>query len=526
PTRVSAYNAPPDVPPMPPRPPQPALSRRAVLIGAGAGALGLGAVGAGVGYMLTRRASVPNVFASDAEQINHLLRRAGFGPAPSDIGVYLDAGVQGAIDRLVNYASVTDDLDSRLSAIALDFNKPQDLIRWFLLRMIYSKRPLEEKMTLFWSGVLTSSFRKVGKRVNYLKQQNDLLRANAMGRFDDLIRAISTDPAMLWWLDGRVNTGEKPNENYSRELMELFTLGIVDAKGTPNYTQNDVHAGALALAGWTIVNGKGVLVPRRQYTGTVTYLGHSGKLGLDDVVKIVCAHPATARHIAWRMWNFFAYPTTLSDSVLQPMVDAYNSNDHSIRAMVRAMLTSSAFLGDKTYRARIKSPTEFIVGAVRGLGLELTADGIPQVMGPMGQIPFDPPDVAGWPGDQDSAGWLSTQAWMSRVNFTNLLVAAATGTPLSGTRRQGTPTVSGGNAVQQTIDARQIASVSDLLNYFVAALVDNQLADDRRAILRDTLTQAPTGGASLTLSGGAKISAAGVRQALYLLMSMPEYQMN
>jgi uncharacterized protein (DUF1800 family) len=508
------------------------ITRRKALVAAGAGVIGLGALGVGLGHVLTQRDSIPNVFASDAGQINHLLRRAGFGPAPGDVGDYLDAGVQGAMDRLVNYDGISDDLDSRLSQTSFDFTKPQDLMRWFLLRMIYSKRPLEEKMTLFWSGVLTSGLEKVGQPQYRptLIQQNKLLRANAMGKLDDLIRAVTIDPAMLIWLDGRRNTGNNPNENYSRELMELFTLGIDDAQGNPNYTQNDVHQGALALTGWhpEPSNGgyQGVLSPGRQYHGTVTYLGHTGQLGLDDVVRIVCAHPATPRHLAWRMWNFFVYATELSDPALQPIVDAYNQQDHSIRAMVQAMLTSPEFFGAKAYRGKVKSPVEFLVGAIRGLGVEVTGTGLPQVMLPMGQVLFDPPNVAGWPGDQDSSNWMSTQAWMARVNFNNLLAAAATGTAVVGKQYTTNSNATVTCPVQQVINSRGISRAPDLQDYLVAILLDNTLSDDRRAALSDTLAQASKAGPTLALSGGGSVSAANVRQMLYLLLSMPEYQLN
>ena len=474
----------------------PRLSRRKALIAAGAGVVGLGAVGAGLGIIFSHRDSAPNVFASDAEQINHLLRRAGFGPAAADVGAYLDAGVPGAIDRLINYNSISDDLDARLAQLTFDFTQPQEMIRWFLLRMAYSQRPLEEKMTLFWSGVLTSGLEKIPKPQfrPMLITQNNLLRANAMGKFDDLLRAVSTDPAMLHWLDGDLNTGNKPNENYSRELMELFTLGIVDAQGNPNYTQSDVHQGALALTGWRIeqtANGdyQGVLAPRRQYQGTVTYLGHTGQLGVDDVVSIVCAHPATPRHLAWRMWNFFAYATTLDDPTLQPMVDAYNNNNHSISAMVGAMLTSSAFMGAKAYRGKVKSPVEFVVGAIRGLGLDLSGQGLAQILVPMGQVPFDPPNVAGWPGDQDSSNWMSTQAWMQRVNYINLLAAAATGTSVVGKQYAASATSTAGSVVQQVITSRGISSAQDLAAYYSAILLDNNLTSDRRAVVNQALAQ-------------------------------------
>ncbi|MGZ3639046.1 MAG: DUF1800 domain-containing protein [Ktedonobacterales bacterium] len=508
--------------------PERGLSRRVLLIGAGA--VGVGAIGAGAGFFLTRgnqRAGIPNVFAQDAGKIGHLLRRAGFGLSPSDIGTYLDAGVQGSIDLLLNPASVPDNLDAQLKDMKFDFSAPQDLIRWYLLHMIYSKRPLQEKMTLFWHGVLTSSFRDVGGKKNYalLVQQNQTLREMGLARFDDLIRAISVDPAMLWYLDGRLSTGANANENYSRELMELFTLGITDANGNPNYTQDDVHQGALALSGWTIAGGKGVFVKKRAYHGSVTYLGHTGNLGLDDVVKIICAHPATGRHIAWRMWSFFVYENPRAGD-LQPLVDAYYKHDHSISAMVRAMLTSPAFFGEKAYRARIKSPVELVVGAVRGLGLETDGMGLPALLQTMGQTPLDPPNVSGWDGDKVSAAWLSTQTWMARVNFINLLLAAASGGAVRIGKSSGNATPDK-SVIQQLITSRSIGSANALADYAIAVLLDNTLADDRRTVLRETLAQtAPDNGSAFTLAGGAKVPTAHVRDMLYLLMSMPEYQMN
>jgi hypothetical protein len=504
------------------------LSRRAVLIGAGAGAVGLGAVGAGVGFWLSRRGgagAIPDI--TGAGQIFHLLRRAGFGARPGEVGDYIALGVSGSVDQLLDPGVVHDDLDATLGAIKFDFSKAIDLQRWLLLRMIYSRRPLEEKMTLFWHGLLTSSFRKVGSKKNYplLVQQSTLLRTHALGRFDDLIRAISIDPAMMWWLDLRVSTARAPNENYARELMELFTLGI------GNYTQQDVVEGARALTGWTLRGGKAVLVPAHHDANTKTFLGQTGNLGLDEVVKLVCAHPATGRHLAWRLWTFFVHehPT---DADLQPLVDAYHQHDHSIGEVMRALLNAPAFFSSAAYRARVKSPVEFVVGAIRALELPVTGQGLPQLMATMGQDLFDPPNVSGWDGDKVSANWVSTQAWMSRVNFVNALLAAASGgsahggsAPPGGDAAVHTKTSD--SALQQLIDLRQIASTRALVDYFVAALLDNQLGADRRAVVDGYLAQATAGGGpALTLHGGTKVPAAAVRGVVYLLMSLPEYHLN
>jgi uncharacterized protein (DUF1800 family) len=525
--------------PPPPTEKRRGVSRRAVLLGAGAGVLGLGALGAGLGYWFSRTSSagtLPNI--TGAEQTFHLLRRAGFGARPGEIGTYLQLGINGSIDRLLNPSSVSDDLDSRLSALKLDFTKTLDLQRWFLLRMIYSARPLEEKMTLFWHGYLTSSWRKVGKSPNYplMIQQNQLLRAHALGKFDDLIHAVTIDPAMMAWLDLRTSTAKSPNENYARELMELFTLGIADSQGNPNYTQDDVVAGAHALTGWALRGGgangqslptQGTFVPSRHDNGSKTLLGHTGNLGLDDVVSIVCAHPATGYHLAWRMWSFFVYENP-STSDLQPLVNAYYQQDHNIGAMVRAMLTSPAFSGAKAYRARVKSPAEFVVGAVRALELTTDARALPPVLDAMGQSIFDPPNVSGWDGDKVSANWMSTQAWMTRVNFIDALLAAASGSLVAKGKHaaSGSQSTTSASALQQLITTWKLDTPTALVDYFAASLLDNQITSDRRAAVNAYLAAAPTTGDTLALSGGAKLPAVAARGALYLLMTMPEYHLN
>jgi uncharacterized protein (DUF1800 family) len=505
----------------PPQQKKGGISRRTVLIGAGVGAVGLGAAGAGLGAFLLQRKEAPvNVLTTDTARMNHLLRRAGFGPTPTDLGEYLALGVSGAVDRLLHFSSIQDNLDARLAAQTFDQTNPTELMRLWLLRMIYSKRPLEEKMTLFWHGVLTSSFRDVGGKNHYyyMKQQNDLLRKMGMGRFDDLMVAITVDSAMLWYLNGRQSTGVSPNENYARELMELFTMGILDAKGSDNYTQNDVHQGALALAGWTEKDGKSQFVPNRAYKGQVTYLGHTGVLEMKDVIQLVCAHPSTGRHLAYRLWSFFVFENP-SESDLQPLTDAYYKSNHNIGAMVKAMFTSPAFFSDKAYKARIKSPVEFVVGAMRGLGLETDGKKLPQALANMGQTIYDPPNVSGWDGDKLSASWLSTQTWMTRVNFINTLIAASGGATTKGGDTSGT-------ALQKLITDHQLKTPDEVLDFHIATLADSHLADDRRALLSTTLTQGATTGPSLTLAGGGKLSALLLRETLYMMMSLPEYQMN
>jgi hypothetical protein len=197
-------------------------------------------------------------------------------------------------------------------------------------------------------------------------------------------------------------------------------------------------------------------------------------------------------------------------------VDAYNKNDHSIAAMVRAMLTSPAFFGDKAYRARVKSPVELVAGTLRGLGVVSDGKNVSATMQALGQVPFAPPDVSGWDGDKISGAWVSTETWMARCNFVNTLLASVAGAKANLAQ----------SPLQGPITSRGLAAPKDVVNYLVAALLDDHLDDDRRAILLDAASDTTASGPAFTLKGGARLPAAALRNTLYLLMTMPEYQMN
>src|SRR5579859_4240642 len=248
----------------------PLVSRRTLLVGAGIAGLGVAAAATGVGLHSIFSSQNKNAVApAGNQQIAHLLRRAGFGAAPGELETYSALGINGAVDRLLNYQNIPNtDMDQRIAAANFNFGKIQDTLNWWLARMTYSTHPLEEKMTLFWHGLLTSSFRKVGgqRGFPFIKQNNDFLRQNAFGRFDDILAGITIDPAMLIWLDGNGSRTGAPNENFAREEMELFSLGI------GNYTQTDIEQSARALTGWRIspLTGKAVLIPRLHDTGQKT----------------------------------------------------------------------------------------------------------------------------------------------------------------------------------------------------------------------------------------------------------------
>src|SRR5690242_13297000 len=234
-------------------------------------------------------------------QIGHLLRRAGFGATADDLALYRTLGYTGAVDRLLNYQQVPDDaMENRLKELNLNLNSPTDQQRWWLLRMAWTQRPLLEKMTLFWHGVLTSSFRKVGGKQNIMRMmiQNQFLRTHAFDTFDNILLGITTDPAMLFYLDLTKSRKNAPNENYARELMELFTLGL------GHYTQQDVYEGASALTGWHVTGGSTTAVYRPADHNTLTkrYLGQSGNFDYRDVIRILANHPATPWFICRKLF--------------------------------------------------------------------------------------------------------------------------------------------------------------------------------------------------------------------------------
>jgi uncharacterized protein (DUF1800 family) len=501
--------------PPPPAAPRRGFSRRALLAsGAALGVAGLG-TGLGIGadqlVHALRHTGSAGPLPSSA-QLGHLLRRAGFGVAPADIAMYTPLGSEGAIDRLLNYQQVPENVDQRLAALNLDLRRIPDLQQWWLLRMAWTQRPLLEKMVLFWHSLLTSSYTKVGgpKHFSFLYDQNQFFRAHALDRFDTILMGITIDPAMMIWLDLARSRKQAPNENYARELMELFTMGV------GHYTQEDVHNSARSLTGWTIdaATGQAVFRPRLHDDGVKTFLGQTGNFNAHDIITIIARQPATGQYICRRLFTFFVYEQP-DDRTLQPFVDVYVQSGHSIGAVVRAILTSPAFFSAQAYRARIKSPVEYMAGILRALGGQPSKQLTHQALVTSGQELFNPPNVAGWPGTTVSANWINSGAWMVRLNFADLLL---TGLP----RFVGAPV-----DIQAMVAQNQLRTPTALVNFFLGLLVDGNVSAERRTALIDYLAAPyPSSAATVTLSGGQQVAAERVQGLLYLIMAMPEYQLN
>ncbi len=396
------------------------------------------------------------------QDMAHLLRRAGFGASADEITLASRRGTAAVTDDLLHPERTPDpindaDMVQRLASLVPEdrrTNKRGDIYlplqtvkMWWVQRMIASPRPLVEKMTLFWHGHFTS--KDGGMQGDVMMRQNQMFRANALGNFRTLTLAVSRDPEMLRYLNGNQNYKAHPNENYGRELMELYTCGI------GNYTEDDVKAAARAFSGWNLRGGEFVFNANNHDNDPRTFLGKTGNWNGDDIVDILVAHPATANRLCRQLFAFFAYPSP-EPHVLSALVQTYYSSGYDMRAVVGTILRSQAFYSDKARYAIIKSPAQYVIGTVKMMGLgptftlqpgditlanDMAANpgaspagategqrqsgrrlgvlaSLPVAMRSMGQDLLEPPSVKGWDGNE---AWINTSTLLARINFANLM---------------------------------------------------------------------------------------------------------
>ena len=288
----------------------------------------------------------------------------------------------------------------------------RELGHWLLKQMITAQNPLHERMVNFWRDRFVVSLRKTGKPQLLLDYERRL-RNYALGDFQELLWQITTSPAMLCYLDNDQNRAGKINENYSREVMELFTIG----RG--QYTEKDIQEGAKALTGWQVkmIPEEGIadviFVPRRHDASVKTYLGHRGQLNTNDVVEILANHPSTARKLAFDLWSTFAYPKP-EPAIVERLAKVYQQNKRSIKAVVAAMFRSPEFYSAKAYRSHLKTPLYFVLSSLRQLNIEADMDRVIGGLRAMGQVPYNAPSVKGWQGD---SGWLTAPSLLTRCNI-------------------------------------------------------------------------------------------------------------
>jgi uncharacterized protein (DUF1800 family) len=369
------------------------------------------------------------------ENAAHLLRRAAFGGTPEQIDAIHLLGQDAAVEYLISGklpAGAEPVFEPvQLEEFKLDPPDPkadkkeeikdsrQDLQAYrayWVDRMLRTDRPLEEKMTLFWHGLLTSGIKEV-KYGDFLIQQNQLFHRQALGNYKKLVDEIVHDAAMLRYLDADKNVVGKPNENLARELMELFTMG--EGQG---YTEKDIAQVARALTGMAVNQDKGVIFRRNKHDdGVKTIFGHSGKYGPDDVVELIFERPEPAKYLAKRLWQFFGQPSPTEEEIA-PVAAALRQNNYEIKPALRVLFTSPAFYGERSKFALIKSPVELTVGTMRLLEQAPVAQPIALGVRQMGQELFQPPNVRGWPGGEQ---WITAATLYTRYNACAAMVEGA-----------------------------------------------------------------------------------------------------
>jgi uncharacterized protein (DUF1800 family) len=352
----------------------------------------------------------------------HLYRRAGFGASREDLLEAERLGPDGTLDLLLRGRPHAADLMTTLADVgritAARDDTGQLTADWWLYCMLQGGHPLREKMTLFWHNHFATSIAKVLEPV-LMFDQNCLLRKHALGKFGPILQEMSRDGAMLVWLDSNSNVKGRPNENYARELMELFSLGV------GHYTEKDVKEAARAFTGWH-TDGRDFRFDVRDHDdGTKTVLGRTGAWDGGDVVRIVLDQPAAARFLVGKLYQFLISENgTLSDALLEPLCESFRKSDYDIAHLVRTMLASRHFYSEHAFRQRIKGPVEYALGAVQAVYRRYGEDEPeyrPLVQHPlviclteMGQRLFAPPNVKGWPG---ARSWLNTSTMLERDNF-------------------------------------------------------------------------------------------------------------
>src|SRR5437588_3530275 len=403
----------------------------------------------------------PGALRDERVRVSHLLRRAGFGATPGELDRYATMGTTAATTALLDYQKVSNAaLDTKLPIIDFSGARPAAsagaIQGWWLQRMTETARPLEEKMTLFWHGLLTSGLDKAGPAQVFT--QNALFRSMALGNFDDLLKAVSQEPAMMVYLDTETNRKGKPNENYARELMELFTTGI------GHYTETDVRESARASTGWTLTGGKqlrfttdSAFNPRFFDNGQKTFMGKTGNFTGDDIVEMLVPLRATAERLSTRLFSFFAYANP-EPEIVRHLADTFQSKRYNVGAVVQEIFGLDAFYSDKAYRALVKSPAELVAQSLRTTGADARSFiAAAAAMAPMGQMLFYPPNVAGWPA---GASWVNSSTLLNRINFVN---AAAN------RMRASVPSQTLGQLTGALVDSNISPTTRDGLQAFAAA---------------------------------------------------------
>lgn len=374
--------------------------------------------------MVTKHATVVQTL-SPLELMGHLFRRAGFGATRDGLEAALDQGYAATVEALLHpeqASALEDDLLFRSFPDFHEARKVDVAQAVWVWRLINTPRPLEEKMALFWHGLFATGNAKV-EHPPQMARQIATFRGVALGNFRDILLALSQDPAMLFWLDNQLNTKDVHNENYGRELLELFSMGI------GNYSEDDVKSCARAFTGWTFEDPIPAVKPYGRFPwtfafrpalhdgGPKTFLNECGNFDGRDIIDIIVRQPATGLFLAKRLYLFFVADVPDAEAIVQ-LAEVYHASHYDLRAMLRSLFLSEVFRSPHAYYAKVKSPAEYVAGIMRLVG-DYTEpkpgfQAISLECRYMGQDLLNPPSVEGWHMGKE---WLDTGILVERVNF-------------------------------------------------------------------------------------------------------------
>jgi len=495
------------------------------------------------------------------EDAAHLINRAGFGAPPATLQAWHSLGRSAAVEKLLTpieppsaasrpawfsresykqraitvrnermeiMASNAPEEEQKarqrqLRKVLQDRQQGTEAVGWWLDRLAATPSPLAEKMTLFWHGHFATSIEKV-KDPYFMLQQNELFRTQALGNIRDLTKAVCRDPAMMVYLDTDQSVRTKPNENFAREIMELFTLG------EGHYSEDDIKEAARAFTGLRInrLLATSFFHEPSWDSGPKSFLGRSGPFRSDDIVDILFQQEACPRFLSRKLCAFFISDTP-SDSLVNAVADEIRRHDFAITPVLRSVFLSTEFYGPSHRRTQIKSPVQFLVQTRHALGL----DSLPRplqlgILQQLGQSLFRPPNVAGWDGGR---AWITTNTLLTRYNISGFLVKGAD----SGYRpplAQGRKPAQQGNRVARERLARALtrntlASIPSLapadsrhdraalLSNFCHRLFQTQLSAAERRPFEEYLAS----------QGEAPLTDKAVANLLHLMMSTPQFQL-
>ena len=471
---------------------------------------------------------------NDIGLIAHLMRRAGFGANREQIGMHANAGYQNTVEALLNPGEedrMDDHLIRRFHPELSGMMGPNAPGQNWLYRMATTSAPLREKMALFWHGIFATGYAKVihGKA---LSDQTRMFRTFGMGSFKDLLIQLSKDPAMIIWLDNQDNHNGAINENFGRELLELFTMGV------GNYTERDIKECARAFTGWTIANREYMELrsqrdsdwpygriawhfkyhPEDHDDGEKEFLGQRGRFNGEDIIHIICQQEATARFISRHLYSFFVsdeppipewrYTPPTNPEAIDELTRVYFDSNYDISAMLRALFNSSYFQSQDSWYSKVKSPVELVAGVLRLTGefnrpRREIIDRYFQASY-MGQFLNNPPSVEGWHQGTD---WLDTGTLVERVNFASQQI--------------GDPAKPGIHAMIERIAStpNNVASPENLISVCLEEMGVISVEENTMKVLIDFVSQGHDQPINASNDGSQKISA-----ALQMVASTKEFQ--